>query len=252
MRGTRTFGKIITGRGVSARIVAAALGLTALFAWGGSDRCRADGRLPSDVTTAPQPLSLAQDSPRAGEIPQPWQTSSAQQLRQFVQAQGYVGDAPPEAKSPAKAQAPPKDREEEPVGSVKARKSDKPDEYETINLDFKSVSKALDLDKHEGERGDVRDHWRALKGSRVSWHGKVYRVSTGWRGYKILLMNDAVPTDEKYNIVLTGRDRDEAKDIDDDDELWFKGVIDNYKAGKGERGTIVTLTDGDIKKKKSR
>jgi hypothetical protein len=129
---------------------------------------------------------------------------------------------------------------------------DDPKDKERIFLDFKSVSKALHLDRHEGERSDIREHFRALKGSKVEWSGKVYRVRVGRRGYEIQVKNHSAPTNGTYNIVLKGDERDEAKDIDDDDEIWFTGEIDDYKPGRGERGAIVVLTDGDIKRKKSR
>ena len=102
---------------------------------------------------------------------------------------------------------------------------------------------ALNLDMHGRDRRDIKEHWRALKGSRVAWSGKVHRASAGRHGYKILVKDPAVPTAVAYNIILTGEDRAAAKGIVDGDELRFEGVIRDYRPGKGERGTIVVLTD---------
>ena len=229
MRGTRALRKVVAAVERSARGISPVLVLAVLLLAGTRDICRADGRVSGT-------------------------TADLQQQRQYAQVPGYVGDAPPQAvdvppaapEEPAKAPKHTSKEHEKSVGYVKVGDDEK------IKLDFKSVSKALDLDKHEGEKSDIREHWRALKGAHVEWSGNVYRVSTGWRGYKIQLMNDSVKTDEKYNIVLTGRDREDAKDIDDDDELWFEGVISDYRVGQGERGPIITLKEGEIKKKKSR
>jgi hypothetical protein len=183
--------------------------------------------------------------------------------RQYAQVRGYVGEAPATTAAPPAGadQAAPPPREQPPppkpkghgkqVGFVKVHPED-PKDDEKIYLDFTSVSKALNLDKHEGERSDIREHFRAHKGSKVEWSGMVYRVRLGRRGYEIQVKNHAVPTDGAYNIVLKGDEREEARDVDDDDEIWFTGEIADYKPGRGERGAIVVLTDGDIEKKKSR
>lgn len=180
---------------------------------------------------------------------------------QYAQATGYVGDAParnpgaPAAAEPAPPgpgghQKPSKPHEKK-VGYVMVHPED-PKDDEKIYLDFKSVSKALNLDRHDGERSDVKEHFRALKGSKVEWSGMVYRVKVGRRGYEIQVKNHSAPTDGTYNIVLKGDEREEAQDVDNDDEIWFTGEIADFKPGRGERGAIVVLADGDIEKKKSR
>lgn len=112
-------------------------------------------------------------------------------------------------------------------------------------LDFRTVAENLSIDFRT--KREIKEYWADVRGKTVKWHGKIFRVKTGRRGFKILVENPAMKSKEGFNIVIVGRGQDnKTSSLKAGENVRFTGNIVKFDYGKGGLSPMVVLDEVKI------
>jgi len=108
-------------------------------------------------------------------------------------------------------------------------------------MDFEKVVQEINPDKTTSAYRKV--FWRDIKGSPVTWSGKLYDMRGGFHDvYKVFVLVGH-PTLGKYNVIMTVHAQPEIAKLKKDSIIKFTGTLDKYKWSKPKP---VKLPDGSI------
>jgi len=91
----------------------------------------------------------------------------------------------------------------------------------------------------------VKTYWQEITGQEVYWIGKVVNVKGGKGKADVFIADKDKPLYKGYNIVIETFDMEGAGKLEIGQTLKFKGVLNNYKAKRGNP-VIVYLTQGEF------
>jgi hypothetical protein len=90
----------------------------------------------------------------------------------------------------------------------------------------------------------VKEYWKKVKGTEVTWSGVVQDVKGGSSKAKVYVADKLSPLHSGYNIVLVTHDIDKAASLMKGKSLRFTGSLSDFRSKSV--GGIVTLTNAQI------
>jgi len=109
-----------------------------------------------------------------------------------------------------------------------------------LALTFDEIRTNLDPEKNT--KIAIKEYWKSIKGTEVSWSGSVFDVKGGRGKYKVYLK---VGSSVNPNVVLVTSD-EKATGLKKNQSIKFKGRLANYKGWLGRLN--IELIDGEILK----
>jgi hypothetical protein len=100
------------------------------------------------------------------------------------------------------------------------------------------------LDRRKVTKLHAQDYCKDIKGSEVSWTGKVYDVKGGRRNAKIYVANQSRPIYRGYNIVAVTDDLDAAARVHKGEQVRVTGSID--RCVLKDNGAIIELENTTV------
>lgn len=98
------------------------------------------------------------------------------------------------------------------------------------------------LDPNKNTKIAMKEYWKSIEGTEVSWSGNVFDVKGGRGKYKVYIK---VGKTVNPNVVLVTSD-DKASNLKKNQAIKFRGRLANYKGWLGR--LTIELTDGEILK----
>jgi hypothetical protein len=101
------------------------------------------------------------------------------------------------------------------------------------------------LDRRKVTKMHAQDYCKDIKGTEVSWGGKVYDVKGGRRSAKIYVANNARPIYRGYNIVAVTTDLDAAAKVRKGEQVRVTGSVD--RCVLKDNGAIIELDNASVR-----
>ncbi len=119
------------------------------------------------------------------------------------------------------------------------------DKEPDITSDFITTADNLNIKKHS--KVEIRDFWRSVRDTTVTWKGTVHTVRKGRRGFKLLIHNPVCESRKGFNVVLAGKGQDDIiSNVSKDNVIQFKGKLTKFSKGTDEYCAIIVLREAEI------
>ncbi len=90
----------------------------------------------------------------------------------------------------------------------------------------------------------VKEYWKEIKGTEVTWAGEAVDVDGGSSKAKIYVADKSRPTYKGYNIIFVTHDIPKAANVKKGQKIRFKGILKDYD--QKDAGVVIELSETNI------